>query len=248
MLGGDTVFLDNWLLHVANHWVARSAPAFYQALAVSDRSAWVLAACAFVALWFTGESDPVQAQFARLSRIECRRRVLLLGFALPMSFFLAGVIQKHVDRHRPLLDQALEIPIDPLVWQNVKNAFSMHGSFPSDHAVMFAVIITGVVSINVRAGLLASAIGLYYSVLRVGVGFHWPSDVLAGALLGASVTLLLLLIKPRLLKVLDFVLLQFERYQIITYPVAFLMLLDLSQKLSMLFYLVSILLGHQLEH
>jgi membrane-associated phospholipid phosphatase len=242
------VFLDNWILHVANHWVARSDAAFYQALSISDRSAWVWAACAFVALWFTGESDSTRTQAARTPRLECRRRVLLLALALPLSFVLTQVIQKHVDRPRPLFNAELEIPIDPEVWQGIKDAFSMHGSFPSDHAVMFAVIITGVLSVNVRAGLLALAIGLYYSMLRIGVGFHWPSDVFAGAVLGASVTVFLLLIKPHLLKLLDFVILQFERYQVITYPVGFLLLLDLSQKLSMLFYLISLVLSHPLEH
>jgi membrane-associated phospholipid phosphatase len=242
------VFLDNWLLHVANHWVARSDTAFFQALSISEQSSWVLAACAFVALWFTGESNPSETRAARVSRLECRRRVLLLGLALPLSFLLAQIIQKHVDRPRPLFSADLEIPVDPAVWQDIKNAFSMHGSFPSDHAVMFAVIITGILSINVWAGLLALAVGLYYSVLRVGVGFHWPSDVFAGAILGASVTVFLLFLKPRLLKILDFVILQFERYQVITYPVGFLMLLDLSQKLSMLFYLVALALGHELEH
>jgi hypothetical protein len=83
--------------------------------------------------------------------------------------------------------------------------------------------------------------------LRVGVGFHWPSDIFAGAVLGTSVTLLLLFLKPRLLKILDFVILQCERYQFITYPVGFLMLLDLSQKLATFFYFIAIL-GQQIEH
>lgn len=233
---------------MANHWVARSDAAFYQALSFSDRSSWVWAACAFVALWFTGESNPDESPVARISRLECRRRVLLLAIALPLSFLLAQVIQKYVERPRPLFSAELEIPIDPEVWQGIKEAFSMHGSFPSDHAVMFAVIITGALSVNMWAGLLALTIGLYYSVLRVGVGFHWPSDVFAGAVLGTGVTTFLLFIKRYVLRILDFVLLQFKRYQFITYPVGFLLLLDLSQKLSMLFYLVSLVLGHQLEH
>ncbi len=87
VLGGRYGVLDNWLLHIANHWVARSDTAFFQALLLSDQSSWVLAACAFVALWFTGEADPVRAQSGRISRIECRRRVLLIGLALPVSFF-----------------------------------------------------------------------------------------------------------------------------------------------------------------
>jgi membrane-associated phospholipid phosphatase len=247
-LGGGTVFLDNWLLHVANHWVARSDTAFFQALSLSDQSSWVLAACAFVALWFAGEADTVGAQSVRISRIECRRRVLLIGLALPVSFFLARVLQDHVVRLRPLVNADMEIPIDPQLWQGIKSTLSLEGSFPSDHAVMFFVIITGALSINVWAGLLTLAIGLYYSILRVGIGFHWPSDVLAGALLGILATLLLFAIKPRLVKILDLVILQFDRYPAVTYPLSFLMLLDLSQKFSMLFYLLSLVLNHPIEH
>jgi hypothetical protein len=145
-------FLNTWLLHIANHWVARSEDAFYQALSISDGSSWVWAACAFVALWFTGEPDPAQTQAGRLSRLECRRRVLLVGLALPLSFMMAQVIQKNVYTPRPLFSAELELPLEPPDLQAIKNSFSMHSSFPSDHAVMFAVVITGVFSVNMWAG------------------------------------------------------------------------------------------------
>ncbi len=61
-------------------------------------------------------------------------------------------------------------------------------SFPSDHAVMFAALAVGISFISRRAGLLAS---LYFLVLiafpRMYLGFHYPTDILAGVAVGAVV-------------------------------------------------------------
>ncbi len=60
-------------------------------------------------------------------------------------------------------------------------------SFPSDHAVLFAALAVGVFFASRRLGVLA----LGYVVLciigpRVYLGWHWPTDVLAGVLLGIA--------------------------------------------------------------
>ncbi|RDK11418.1 phosphatase PAP2 family protein [Cupriavidus lacunae] len=65
-------------------------------------------------------------------------------------------------------------------------------SFPSDHAMLWCAVATGVMVASRRIGMLALA----YTVLvicmaRVFVGLHFPTDVLCGAILGVSICLLL---------------------------------------------------------
>ena len=63
-------------------------------------------------------------------------------------------------------------------------------SFPSDHAALFYSLATGLFLVNRRAGILAF---LYYFVAvcfpRMFLGLHYPTDILAGILMGVACTL-----------------------------------------------------------
>lgn len=71
-------------------------------------------------------------------------------------------------------------------------------SFPSDHAVMAGAVAMGVLLAHRRLGVLAWALALLMAFARVYVGAHYPIDVLAGLIFGATVTALgyLLLRRP----------------------------------------------------
>jgi undecaprenyl-diphosphatase len=111
-----------------------------------------------------------------------RRRVLWTGGVLApaaagVALAVAAVVAHVVDRPRPFVAHP-EI-----------HAFLGHGAdpgFPSDHATA-AFAIGGVLVLRlgwVAAPVLLAALAL--SVARVVVGVHYPSDVLAGALLGLA--------------------------------------------------------------
>jgi undecaprenyl-diphosphatase len=85
---------------------------------------------------------------------------------------------------RPLHDPAVEFrlpyDVDPA-------ALGGWSSFPSDHAALFFAVATGLFFVSARAGLFAWLYVLVVICLpRVYLGFHYPSDILAGALLGAA--------------------------------------------------------------
>ena len=67
----------------------------------------------------------------------------------------------------------------PLISQS-----SAEASFPSGHATLYFALSTTIYLHNKKAGILFY-IGSFLIVLsRVFVGIHWPSDILAGAVLG----------------------------------------------------------------
>ncbi len=64
-------------------------------------------------------------------------------------------------------------------------------SLPSDHAVLFFALSTGLVFISKRVGIFAL---LYTAVMiifpRLYFGYHYPSDIAAGAVLGITIAVL----------------------------------------------------------
>lgn len=234
--------IDYWLLNLLNDWVAQSPATFNIALRNTQEMPWQMAALAFTAFWFMGQRGAVATEPGERTRLQNRQRVLLLFIALIIGYLVAGSLQIAVVRERPLLVTSLLAPIPPHVWQSIQAVFVQPNSFPSDHAVLFFVITTGAFFFDRRLGLLALLVSLYLSALRIGVGLHWPSDILAGGLIGILVTLLCLPLEPMLVRCLRPVVLQFEAHPRWAYVVGFLAMFDLSQQFAAtqaLLYLVT---------
>jgi undecaprenyl-diphosphatase len=65
-------------------------------------------------------------------------------------------------------------------------------SFPSDHAMLWCAVATGVLVASRGLGMLALAYALLaICTARILVGLHYPTDVLGGAVLGILTSLLL---------------------------------------------------------
>lgn len=72
-------------------------------------------------------------------------------------------------------------------------------SFPSDHATfLFAVAFSFYLAGKRTTSYYLFAIGAIISIARVTVGFHWPTDILAGWALGIFVAYLIYLIRDPL--------------------------------------------------
>lgn len=63
-------------------------------------------------------------------------------------------------------------------------------SFPSDHATLVFVLAVSVFMINKKIGVIFLVAAVLVSLGRVYVGVHYPSDILAGALIGSFYALL----------------------------------------------------------
>jgi membrane-associated phospholipid phosphatase len=67
------------------------------------------------------------------------------------------------------------------------NTLETWSSFPSDHAVLFFAIATGVFLVHRRAGVCLFLYTTFFIALpRIFLGFHYPSDLLAGGLFGGA--------------------------------------------------------------
>jgi undecaprenyl-diphosphatase len=64
-------------------------------------------------------------------------------------------------------------------------------SFPSDHATVFFSLAMSILFVWRAAGIVAlSYVFLFISMPRVYLGFHYPTDILGGALIGIALALI----------------------------------------------------------
>ncbi|WP_325167460.1 phosphatase PAP2 family protein [Lederbergia citri] len=97
--------------------------------------------------------------------------------ALTISHILASIIKKKYQRNRPYLTYPETKTLSKLLKDH---------SFPSGHTTSIFSIVTPfmyhVPSMTIYLFLLASIVG----VSRIYIGLHYPSDVMAGAILGVG--------------------------------------------------------------
>lgn len=91
------------------------------------------------------------------------------------KFILTGLIRWLWFRPRPFVAENFI----PLIDQSPKEA-----SFPSGHASFYFALSTIVYCYNKKLGTFFYIASFFIVISRVFVGVHWPSDILAGAVLG----------------------------------------------------------------
>lgn len=129
-------------------------------------------------IWFDRYPQPWPARAAALQTIIAG--LLAAAISRGMQNFLPP-------RPRPMNGDAAFIAPSSVTPDVVQWAQTW-SSFPSDHAALFFALATGLYFINRRVGALA----LLWSIIvvslpRIYVGLHYPTDIIAGAVLGIAV-------------------------------------------------------------
>ncbi|MDQ7783777.1 MAG: phosphatase PAP2 family protein [Desulfomonilaceae bacterium] len=124
-------------------------------------------------LWFRHE-DPDTGVRERIT--------LLIGssfIALLVGRFLAVAMPYRI---RPIHDPRIDFKV-PYGMDTV--LLSDWSAFPSDHAVFFSALAAGLLFVSKRMGILALAwVFIFCFLPRMYVGLHYPTDMIAGALIG----------------------------------------------------------------
>ena len=112
-------------------------------------------------------------------RLELARAGVAAGVSTAGALLIGQVLSHAVDRSRPFVSDPGSVHL-----------FSPHiadASFPSDHATAAFAIATALFLRDRRIGAPVLVAAALLAAGRVAVGVHFPTDVLAGAALGASV-------------------------------------------------------------
>lgn len=102
--------------------------------------------------------------------------------AVFVRFVLVEIIRRVFFRPRPFVYN----PVNLLISHSANEP-----SFPSGHASFYFALSTIIYGYNKGFGILFYISSLIIVASRVFVGIHWPSDIIAGAILGIVIGLIL---------------------------------------------------------
>ena len=182
-MDGMLSWIDARLLLWLNHAAASRPEVYRVCLFLTDEGADALLALTAAGLWFwpaagTGTWRAGNAMRA-ITRRESRARLMTFGAGAMCAYIIARIIAIAVDADRPF---ATFLPVRGL--PGSFEGLRTFGSFPSDHAALLAALPLAFVRWRRWLGAAWAVAALVLIVLRVAVGFHFPSDMLAGAALG----------------------------------------------------------------
>lgn len=169
---------DSAILQLLNRFARRSW-AFDEAVAFISNNDLFKGGVLMVLLWWAwyraGERD---------SRDRDHMVVTLLGCAVALAVGRILVLALPF-RLRPLQEIGLTF-VTP--YGVAEAAFAKLSSFPSDHAVLFFGLATGLFFISRAVGAFALAWTVVFVALpRMYLGLHYATDILAGAAIGSAI-------------------------------------------------------------
>ena len=166
---------DHFIITYINQYSQHSA-VFDVTLAFINSHNFIKSSLLVATLWWAWYK-PERQQRARIS-------ITITLLSCFIAMFLAKVIEFTTPfRTWTLHEAALHFVIPFGVLPDTLDNFS---SFPSDHAALFFALATGIFFVSKRVGIYAIIYSIIIILLpRIYFGLHYPTDIIAGALIGA---------------------------------------------------------------
>jgi len=116
------------------------------------------------------------------TRVQLLATLISVFFVMGITFGIASLVPF---RPRPYLNPEINyVFLAPL-----NLTLSKMSSFPSDHAALFISLSTGFFFVSKKVGLIALLYTFFVIfVPRLYLGYHYPTDLLAGSLIAAPIT------------------------------------------------------------
>ena len=127
--------------------------------------------------------------FQSAERRQWRREIVIATAVSGLLALFAGRLLAHFlpFRMRPAFSPELNLHF-PFVPQS-ESMLSTWSSFPSDHAMLWMSVAVGLFVVSRRIGILALLyVAIFICIPRAYLGFHYPTDLLAGAAIGIVIT------------------------------------------------------------
>lgn len=144
-----------------------------------------------------------------------------------LALFIGRVLAHYLPfRRRPLYDLSLHLTFP--IAATPEAVLRTWSSFPSDHAMMWAAVAMGIFLVSRWMGVLALLQCAFLICLpRVYLGLHYPSDVLAGMILGVGVTCVVTR-KPVMKRFAPAIVPVIDRFPSVSYACMFVALFELA--------------------
>lgn len=169
-------FVDVFITHFLNQFAHRSRAFDLVAYALTSRSSLKGGAIVMAFWWIWFKQD---------KRGVIDRQIVLATFASAVAAVIAGRLLAFAlpFRLRPLQTPELHFQLPYGVTVDMLRNWS---SFPSDHAMTFFALSTGLWFASRLLGAVFSLyVAFFVALPRVYIGLHYGSDVIAGGLIGA---------------------------------------------------------------